>query len=63
MKKNQWNYKLEYDGARNSAELYYILKNRIMIRRCKDEVLSELPSKQRQFILIESNKSQVKKIK
>lgn len=54
---------MEYDGCRNSAELHYILKNKIMIRRLKHEVLNQLPEKQRQTIDIESNKTYVKEIK
>lgn len=41
---------MEYDGSRNLAELHYILKNKVMIRRLKTEVLYELPEKQRQII-------------
>ena len=60
MQKNRWTYKMEYEGCRNVAELHFLLKNRVMIRRLKSEVLHELPVKQRQTILMETNKGQVK---
>ena len=46
--------KMEYEGSRNTAELHYLLKDKIMIRRLKHEVLDELPSKQRQIIILET---------
>ena len=60
---NKWNMKMEYEGNRNTAELHYLLKDRIMIRRLKQEVIEELPPKQRQIIMIDAEKSLVKEIK
>jgi SWI/SNF-related matrix-associated actin-dependent regulator 1 of chromatin subfamily A len=60
---NRFSHKLEYNGCRNTAELHHLLKNKIMIRRLKAEVLSELPEKQRQIIELETTKSCVKEIK
>lgn len=37
----------DYDGASNLSELHYLLKNYIMIRRLKKDVLSQLPTKRR----------------
>ena len=54
---------MEYEGCRNIAELHYLLKNRIMIRRLKNDVFQELPDKQRQIIELDTNKNDVKKIK
>lgn len=54
---------MEYEGNRNTAELHYLLKDRIMIRRLKQEVIEELPPKQRQIIMIDAEKSLVKEIK
>lgn len=47
-----WNY----DGATNLNELHLLLENTIMIRRLKDNVLSELPEKQRFQVLISVEK-------
>ena len=54
-KKAPWG-KWEFNGARKSKKLHKILKNGIMIRRRKSEVLKELPAKQRQVIPIELSK-------
>jgi hypothetical protein len=42
-----------YNGNANMEELKYILKNTIMIRRLKSEVLKDLPPKMRKIIHIE----------
>ena len=41
-----------YNGNANMQELKYILKNTIMIRRLKSEVLTDLPPKMRKIIHI-----------
>ena len=39
-KQSRFSRGLDYDGASNLRELHYLLKNYIMIRRLKREVLS-----------------------
>ena len=41
---------MEYTGSCNERELRFILRNSVMIRRLKSEVLSQLPPKRRQRI-------------
>lgn len=53
--KSPWSNAIEYEGSKNAAELHYILKNRFMIRRLKEEVLKDLPAKQRQRIYVETD--------
>jgi SWI/SNF-related matrix-associated actin-dependent regulator 1 of chromatin subfamily A len=45
------------------AELHYVLKKAVMIRRSKEEVLPQLPPKQRQIIFMETEKAVVSEIK
>ncbi len=54
---------MEFDGAKNLAELHYLLKKTIMIRRLKSDVLTDLPSKQRQIIYMQTEKSVVTEIR
>lgn len=49
---NPWSRALEYNGCQNAKELHYVLKDRIMIRRLKKDVLTQLPDKQRQKIIV-----------
>eukprot|EP00347_Sterkiella_histriomuscorum_P021164 403335006 len=53
---------IDWTGAANNRELYQTLKNSFMIRRMKQEVLTELPAKRRQRISISTDSNQVKKI-
>ncbi|EAR82842.2 helicase carboxy-terminal domain protein (macronuclear) [Tetrahymena thermophila SB210] len=41
---------IDYTGSTNEKELFYILKKTIMIRRLKQDVLSQLPSKRRKKV-------------
>ncbi|KAL4469864.1 hypothetical protein ABPG72_011085 [Tetrahymena utriculariae] len=41
---------IDYTGSSNEKELFYILKKAIMIRRLKQDVLSQLPSKRRKKV-------------
>ncbi|KAK2166039.1 hypothetical protein LSH36_43g04003 [Paralvinella palmiformis] len=49
------------DGASNLEELENLLKTKLMIRRLKRDVLTQLPPKQRQRITFELKESDVKK--
>ncbi len=44
---------IDYSGSSNLRELNYVLRNSAIIRRLKEEVLSELPSKSRQRIQVD----------
>ena len=46
----------KWDGATNLEELQKILRERVMLRRLKADVLKELPPKRRQIILLEGTK-------
>ena len=51
-KPSKWSKGMDYEGASNVRELYFLLNTNLMIRRLKREVLSELPSKRRQKVEI-----------
>ncbi|CAK89655.1 unnamed protein product (macronuclear) [Paramecium tetraurelia] len=53
---------IDFDGASNLKELYFLLRNYIMIRRQKKDVLSQLPEKRRVKVRIPGETSQVKQI-
>lgn len=46
----------DFSGSSNLGELQTRLRGSFMIRRLKDEVLSELPAKRRQVVLLEGGK-------
>lgn len=46
----------DFSGASNLDELHSILRSRLMVRRLKKDVLTELPPKQRQMIVIPRTK-------
>ncbi|XP_054064196.1 SWI/SNF-related matrix-associated actin-dependent regulator of chromatin subfamily A-like protein 1 isoform X3 [Rissa tridactyla] len=49
-KKMPWGW--DYSGSSNLTELKILLKESIMIRRLKSDVLSQLPAKQRKMIVV-----------
>ncbi|KAK3093683.1 hypothetical protein FSP39_018875 [Pinctada imbricata] len=53
--------KRSVDGASNLEELQQKLSHTLMIRRCKDQVLTQLPPKQRQRVLFDLKDSDLKK--
>ncbi|KRW98986.1 P-loop containing nucleoside triphosphate hydrolase [Pseudocohnilembus persalinus] len=59
-KKNQFG--MDFDGSSNENELHFILKENLMIRRLKKDVLTQLPDKIRQKVEIESDKKITKQI-
>jgi SWI/SNF-related matrix-associated actin-dependent regulator 1 of chromatin subfamily A len=46
-------FRTVYDGASNLAELQDELRSQVMVRRCKADVLTELPPKRRQLIILD----------
>ena len=54
-KKGQWGW--DFTGASNLGELQTELRSRFMVRRLKEDVLTELPAKRRQVISIPANGS------
>ena len=53
---------LRDSGASNLEELQELLTNKLMIRRLKKNVLTQLPPKQRQRIAFQLKDSNVKKV-
>lgn len=45
----------DFNGSSNMEELKLFMMERFMIRRLKSEVLSQLPSKQRQMVILDPN--------
>lgn len=56
----QTKYGMDYSGSSNLEELQIKLRESIMVRRLKSDVLKELPNKTRQIITIKSSDSNVK---
>ena len=56
-------YGMDYSGNAHTKELHWLLEKKIMIRRLKKDVLSELPSKRRQKIEVTTDPAIVKKIR
>jgi len=54
---------IEWKGSSNAEELHLLITNTVVIRRVKNEVLNELPSKNKQKIEVEADQNQIKKIK
>ena len=55
-------YGWEIDGASNLEELESELRSSIMIRRCKEDVLAELPGKRRRIIPLEAQSTDARKL-
>ena len=53
---------VDWTGSSNMRELHLMLEKGIMIRRLKSEVLTELPAKRRQKIVVQTDPHAVKKI-
>ncbi|KAG2372651.1 hypothetical protein C9374_013659 [Naegleria lovaniensis] len=60
--KETLNY-VDDNGSSNVMELNYLLSRTVMIRRRKESVLSELPPKQRQRVLLDIDAKDLKRIK
>ena len=54
---------MDFNGCQNAKELHYLISNKVMIRRLKRDVLTQLPDKQRQKIIVETDKAVIKEIK
>ena len=55
-------YGIDWGGTKNMRELHMLIEGSLMIRRMKQDVLTELPQKRRQKIAISTDSNQVKKI-
>lgn len=44
----------DYKGCSNAEELHYVLRKLLMVRRTKEEVLSQLPPKTRRQVVVQS---------
>lgn len=53
---------VDWTGSSNMRELHLVLEKGIMIRRLKSEVLTELPAKRRQKIVVATDAHVVRKI-
>lgn len=52
----------DYSGSSNLPELHAVLRETVMIRRMKSDVLTELPEKRRQLIYLEIDENESRKI-
>uniref|UniRef100_A0A804I4U0 SWI/SNF-related matrix-associated actin-dependent regulator of chromatin subfamily A-like protein 1 n=2 Tax=Musa acuminata subsp. malaccensis TaxID=214687 RepID=A0A804I4U0_MUSAM len=52
-----------YQGASNHEELHCLMKATVMIRRLKNDVLSQLPVKRRQQVFLDLNEKDMKQIR
>lgn len=59
LKDTKWG--LDHSGASNLEELNYKLRSSVMIRRMKNEVLTDMPDKIRQVIKFEGNQKLIEK--
>ena len=57
------NYGMDYSGNAHTRELHCLLEKKVMIRRLKCDVLSELPPKRRQKIEVSTNPKYVHQIR
>lgn len=55
-------YGVDWSGSANMSELHLMLERGIMIRRLKSEVLTELPAKRRQRVIIPTDNALVREI-
>jgi SWI/SNF-related matrix-associated actin-dependent regulator 1 of chromatin subfamily A len=53
---------IDWSGATNTDELHLVLSSTVMVRRLKNQVLQELPSKRRQKIEIETDNKAIKEL-
>ena len=53
---------IDWTGSSNMRELHLMLEKGLMIRRLKSEVLTELPAKRRQKIVVSTDMVTVRKI-
>lgn len=53
---------VDWTGSSNMRELHLMLEKGLMIRRLKSEVLTELPAKRRQKIIVQTDAHTLKKI-
>ncbi|XP_067126580.1 LOW QUALITY PROTEIN: SWI/SNF-related matrix-associated actin-dependent regulator of chromatin subfamily A-like protein 1 [Centruroides vittatus] len=58
-KKMPWGW--NYDGSSNMNELQLLLEETVMIRRLKSNVISQLPPKSRQMILLDPHSIRIRK--
>lgn len=55
-------YGWDFSGSSNEGELQRILRERIMVRRLKVDVLKELPPKRRQLVVLEGDSAEIRRL-